>query len=165
LKVKKFITVVNRSLGGFSYLVRNPNFTTNTIDIETNDYIIGAIDYRKTALLREQQNSDNANKVVCKEIRRDYDTVENRLLAIVLFSIMIYCDKYLSLNSQLVLTIDKFDPTIKQLRSIREAVATLLSSKRIKEILSTAISSSTEVDNLFNLMIRRIQLGKTLHIL
>jgi 5-methylcytosine-specific restriction endonuclease McrBC regulatory subunit McrC len=70
---------------------------------------------------------------------------------------MIYCDKYLSLDS-LVLTKDKFDPTIKQLRSIRETVATLLSSKRIKEILSTAISSSAEVDNLFDLMLRRIQI-------
>jgi len=160
LKVKNFVAVVNQSLDGFSYLIRNPNFITSTIEVERNDYIIGAIDFRKTALLRQQTNSDKANTVVCKEIRRCYDTVENRLLAIVLFSIMIYCDKYLSLDP-LVLTKDKFDPTIEQLKFIREGVATLLSSKRIKEILSNAILSSNEADNLFNLMLRRIQLGKT----
>ena len=26
LKVKNFVTVVNQSFGGFSYLIRNPNF-------------------------------------------------------------------------------------------------------------------------------------------
>ena len=73
---------------------------------------------------------------------------------------MIYCDKYLSLDS-LVLTRDKFDATIEQLRSIRGSVDTLLSSKKIKEIFSTAILSSSEIDNLLNMMLRRIQLGKT----
>jgi hypothetical protein len=160
LKVKNFVTVVNQSFDGFSYLARNPNFLSEVIEVEGNDHVTGMIDYRKTALLRQQTNSDYKNGIVCKEIRRSYDTVENRLLAIILFSMMIYCDKYLSLDS-LVLTKERFDPTLKELRMIRERLVALLSSKRIKEILSRTTISSTEVGNLFNLMLRRIQLGKT----
>ena len=53
-------------------------FITSTTDVERNDYI-GAIDYRKTALLRQQTNSNNANRVGSREIGRGYYTVENRL--------------------------------------------------------------------------------------
>ena len=160
LKVKNFVTVVNQSFGGFSYLTRNPNFFSNIVEVEGTDHVTGVIDYRKTALLRQQTNSDNTNRIVCKEIQRSYDTIENRLLVIILFSIMIYCDKYLSLDS-LVLTKERFDPTLEELKSIRERVASLLSSKRIKEILSRTTISPTEIGNLFSLMLRRIQLGKT----
>ena len=53
-----------------SYRIRNPNFITTTAEVDRNDYFIVTIDFRGTALLRKEINSDNANKVVCKEIQR-----------------------------------------------------------------------------------------------
>jgi hypothetical protein len=129
-------------------------------EVERNDHISGAIDYGKTALIRREQNSDNLKKVVCKEIQRSYHTPENTLLAIILFSIMVYCDRYISLTS-LVLSKEKFDPTIRELELIRERVGSLLSSKRIKEIISAAELSLTNINNLFNMMLKRIQLERT----
>jgi len=54
---------------GISYRIRNPNFITTTAEVDGNDYIIGTIDFRETALLRQQINSDNADKVVCLRLQ------------------------------------------------------------------------------------------------
>jgi hypothetical protein len=48
-------------MGGIASLVGS--------EVDGNDYIIGTIDFREIALLRQQITSDNANKVVCLRLQ------------------------------------------------------------------------------------------------
>jgi hypothetical protein len=97
---------------------------------------------------------------VCSEIHRTFETPENRLLALILFSIVSYCDKYLKLSG-LIESIKRIDPTLRELHCIRSYISNLLSIKAIKEILRPAIQSTIDNDKLFHLMLTRIRLGRT----
>jgi hypothetical protein len=98
-----------------TYLSRNLSFENTTREVERDDRIMGAVNYRKTVVLRKQR--PNSGIAVCTEIHRRNETPENLLLALVLFSIMLYCDKYLKLSG-LIEWIDRIDPTIRELQSI-----------------------------------------------
>lgn len=158
LEVKRFSSLVGSHMRALTYLSRNLSFKNITREVERNDRIMGAVNYRKTALLRKQSLT-NSRIAVCTEIHRSNDTPENLLLALVLFSIMLYCDKYLKLSG-LIEWIERIDPTIRELQSIRSHTSILLSVKAIREILPLAIDSIAEIDRLLHLMLRRIQQGK-----
>jgi hypothetical protein len=103
---------------------------------------MGAVNYGKTIALR-RRNPTLSNSVICSEIHRSYDTPENRLLALILFSITMYCDKYLRLEKDLIETNNRrIDSTIKELQKIRAYVSSLLSIKIIRQILPFAIRRS-----------------------
>jgi hypothetical protein len=160
LKVKRFISLVQDHLGALTYLARNPSFMNITKDVERDDRIMGAVNYKKTTLLRHR-GLTYANKVICSEIHRSYDTPENRLLALILFAIMTYCDKYISIEGLVESIEEQINPTIEELQYIRRYVAILLSVKSIKQILPMAIDSRNDLDSLFDSMLKRIRLGKT----
>jgi hypothetical protein len=132
--------------------------------VDRNDRIMGAVNYGKTIALRQRSRA-NSNSVVCSEIHRSYDTPESRLLALILFSITMYCDKYLRFEEDLRVdeetTVRRFDPTIEELRRIRSYISTLLSIRTIRQVLPMAIKSVNDLDYLFNWMLKRIQQGKT----
>jgi hypothetical protein len=158
LKVKRFTTLVRDHMHALTYLSRNLSSENITREVERTDRIMGAVNYRKTAILRKQSLT-KSRIAVCTEIHRSKETPENILLVLVLFSIMSYCDKYIKLSG-LVEWIGQIDPTIRELQSIRAYTSILLSVKAIKEILPSAIESIAEIDKLFHLMLTRIQQGK-----
>ena len=158
LEVKRFTSLVGNHMHALTYLSRNLSFENTTREVERNDRIMGAVNYRKTALLRKQRLT-NSGIAVCTEIHRHNETPENLLLALVLFSIILYCDKYLKLSG-LIEWVKRIDPTIRELQSIRSYTSNLLSGKAIKEILPLATESIAETDKLFHLMLKRIQRGK-----
>lgn len=160
LEVKRFTSLISNHLHALTYLARNPSFENITEEVERNDRIMGAINYGKTISLRKRNPSSNI--IVCSEIHRSYDTPENRLLVLILFSIMMYCNKYLRLEGDLVETTNRrFDPTIEELQRIRSYVSTLVSIRTIRQILPLAIESADGLDDLFNKMLKRIEQGKT----
>ncbi|MEO9296020.1 MAG: hypothetical protein ABI347_10550 [Nitrososphaera sp.] len=158
IEMKRFISLVQHHLPALTYLARHISFTNVTRDVVRSDRVMGSIDYAKTMKLKQQIPSGK-NRVVCLEIARSYDTPENVLLAMILFSIMIYCDKCLSLEA-LVESRDKLNPTIRELRTIRSYVSNLLSVKGIKNLVPNAIDSLENVDHLFEDLRKRILLGR-----
>ena len=59
----------------------------------------------------------NTNYIMCSEIFRNYQVSENILLAMTLFAISTYCDKYIKLEG--LLESERFDIAIKELKAIR----------------------------------------------
>ena len=97
LEVHRFVALVKKHMSALIHLVRNSSFTNVTREIEREDRIMGAINYKQTMQIR-QRDLQNRNKVVCTELLRRHNTPENMLLAQILFSISIYCDKYISMR-------------------------------------------------------------------
>ncbi len=158
LEVKRFTSLVRNHMHALTYLSRNLSFENITREVERNDTIMGALNYSKT-VLRRKQNLNDSGIVVCSEIHRSNETPENMLLALVLFSIILYCDKYLKLSG-LIESINRIDPTIRELQSIRSYTSNLLTAKAIKQILPLAVESIAEIDKLFRLMLTRIHREK-----
>jgi len=152
--------LVKKHIPALNYLVRNPSFIPLTKEVERDDRIMGAINYKKTTQLR-QRELQNRNKVVCLEIIRRQNTPENLLLAQIVFSIAMYCDKYISMEG-LVESRDKILPTINNLITIRNYASQLLSTKWIKDILPEAIGLLHNSDKLFEALMIRIRLNKIL---
>jgi hypothetical protein len=122
---------------------------------------MGSVNYSRTSELRLRNINYAKNEaVVCSEISRSYNTPENKLLALILFSIMMYCDKCLTME-RMVLSSDQIYPTINKLQVIRSQIAMLLSERSIKQILPISLESINNINNLFGLMIKRIQSGRT----
>ena len=111
LEVKRFTSLVNKHLPIFNYLVRHPSFENLTRSVERGDRIMGALDYGKTLIHRQMHN---INSVICSEIFRNYQVSENILLAMTLFAISTYCDKYIKLEG--LVESERFDITIKECR-------------------------------------------------
>ena len=158
LGVKRFTSLVHSHLPVLSYLVRNPSFENISSVVERNDRIMGAIDYGRTHSYR--QRYPNSNTVICQEIQRNYVVPENVLLAMTLFAILTFCDKYIQLY-RLVETFSRINPTIKELQSIRSYVTVLLSKRFIRQILPYVLESRNRVDELLIEVLRRIEQNKT----
>jgi hypothetical protein len=158
LEVHRFTALVKKHIPALNYLVRNPSFIPLTKEVERDDRIMGAINYKKTTQLR-QRELQNRNKVVCLEIIRRQNTPENLLLAQIVFSIAMYCDKYISMEG-LVESQDNILPTINNLITIRNYASQLLSTKWIKDILPEAIGLLHNSDKLFEALMIRIRLNK-----
>lgn len=160
LEVKRFISLINHHLAALTYLSRNPSFENLTQDVGRSDRVMGAINYGKT-IEHRIRNYTGENTVFCSEVIRSYNTPENMILAIVLFSIMMYCDKYLKLSQELIRTINsRFDPTIEELQKIRTFVTNLLSVRSIRQLLPQSLDTANDLDFLLTKMRIRIQQGK-----
>jgi hypothetical protein len=160
LEVKRFISLVRNHLDVLTYLSRNLSFENVTQDTTRKDRIMGAINYGKTSKYR-QRNLIDSSIVFCYEVSRSYDTPENRILVMILFAILTYCDRYLKLKEKLIETSNmRFDPTIEELQKIRSYISNLLSKIKIKQILLYSMDPAYSLDILFTKMYDRINQGK-----
>lgn len=155
LEVKRFVDLVSRHLPALTYLVRNPINESLPKEVERSDRLMGSISYSSTTRLR-QRTPGSSSSVICLEIHRSFDTPENRILALILLSIANYCDKYTYLEG-LVESRNRIEPTIEDLKKIRVHVTSLLSSKAIRQVLPTAISSTEQIDQIFIAISKRIR--------
>ncbi|MEM3007881.1 MAG: hypothetical protein QXY15_07500 [Candidatus Nitrosotenuis sp.] len=155
LEVKRFVELVSRHLPALTYLVRNPINESLPKEVERSDRIMGSISYSSTARLRQRTPQSSSN-VVCLEIHRSFDTPENRILALILLSIANYCDKYTYLEG-LAESRNQIEPTVEDLKKIRVYVTSLLSSKAIRQVLTAAVSSIDQIDQLFVILSKRIR--------
>jgi hypothetical protein len=158
LEIKRFVSLVRQQLPILTHLAQNPTFQNEVRESVRNDRIMGSINYLKTSRLRQSSN-EYKKSVVCQEILRNYNAPENILLTLILFSILIYCDKSLALDA-LVESANKLNPTMTQLKTIRHHISSLLAMKIIRDILPKAIDSLSQVDELFGIMKNRIERGK-----
>lgn len=94
MEVKRFVALVKQHMEALTYLTRRMQFVNTIQEREREDRIMGAISYSKTIKLR-QRDLLSKDKAICLEIHKSFDTPENRLLALVLSSIVAYCNKYL----------------------------------------------------------------------
>ncbi len=158
LERKRFVSLVNASLPALSYLARNMTATSDVVSSERSDFVIGAIDYRATLLLR-QRDPTAKDRVIVDEIRRDFNTPENQILALTLLAILLYSTK--AIESELAGR-GEGDPglVVHELEGIRGATREFLRSKRIKEILPMALGSGENLGRLFEKLRERIATGR-----
>jgi hypothetical protein len=158
-EIKRFISLVRSSLPLLTHLTRNPTSITVIDEVERQDRIMGSMNIQKT-ILANKHNLRETKTVICNEIHRTVNSPENQILACILFSISLYCDRYISkaglLNSGTYLD----SPTLNNLSSVRNHVIKLLSSNIIKCSLPYAITNTSNIETLFRSMIDRIFLGK-----
>jgi hypothetical protein len=158
-EIKRFLSLVRASLPVLTYLTRNPTSITVINEIERQDRIMGSTNIQKTILVN-RQISRKSKSVVCNEIHRTINSPENQILADILLSIILYCDRYISRSGFLNSGAHLDNPTLDYLKSIRNYAISLLSSNTMKRTLPYAIDSISNFDILFRSMIDRIYLGK-----
>jgi hypothetical protein len=159
MEVKRFVALVKQHMEALTYLTRKIQFVNTIQERERKDRIMGAINYGKTVQLRQREALNN-DKVICLEIHRSFDTPENRLLALVLSSIVAYCDKYLVKNGELESGTRIGVSTLSSLRLIKRYTVNLLATRSIKQIVPYSIGSMQDYHSLFKLMMNRIYQGK-----
>ena len=158
-EVKRFIALVRSSFPMLTYLTRNPTSLTQIDVIERKDRIMGSINIQKTHLLN-RLNFSQDKKVVCNEIHKTMDSPENHVLADILFSIVLYCNRHISNSGYLKSGARLGLLTIQNLSSIKNYATSLLSSNTMKRTLPQALSNISSFDVLFRDMISRVYLGK-----
>jgi hypothetical protein len=158
LEVHRFVSLVKKNLSALEYLIRNPSFFTMISPVERSDRIMGSIDYGRTRQMRMRESAGKKT-VACLEIQKSHYTPENILLTQILFSIVLYCDKYIAFEG-LVESRDKINPTIDSLKAIRNYVSVLLSKKFLRDVLPIAVSKRARSDELFETMLSRIKAGR-----
>jgi hypothetical protein len=157
-EVKRFIALVTDSFPILTYLTRNPTSLTEINEVYRRDRIMGSINIQKTLMVNRHSSQDKT--VVCNEIHKTMISPENQILADILFSIILYCDRYIS-SSGLLYSGARLDVnTVRKLGSIRNYATSLLSSNTMKRTLPYALSNITNFDVLFRDMLDRIYLGK-----
>ena len=159
IEIKRFLSLVRASLPMLTHLTRNPTSITVINEVERQDRIMGSTNIQKT-ILANRHNLRESKIVVCNEIHRTINSPENQILAQILFSIILYCDRYISRSGFLSSGTQLDNPTFNNLSSIRNYAISLLSSNTMKRSLPYAIASISNFDNLFRNMIDRIYLGK-----
>ncbi len=158
-EIKRFIYLVKASSPLLRYLTRNPTSITKIEPVIRSDRVMGSINIQKT--LAVNRHRLNLSKVVCNEIHKTLDTPENFILAQILFSILVCCNRYISRSGILSSGGHLSNTSLDDLNSIRSYTINLLSTNAIKRLLPTAIDNINNFENLFKLMIDRIYLGKT----
>jgi hypothetical protein len=158
LQVKRFTSLIRKYLQVLSYLSTHPTFDNIIVEIKRSDRIAGSVNLRKT-ILAKQRAIQKENSLICSEIRRKYETPENLLVVIILISIISYCDKFIKL-SRLVESIRRIDPTISELRIIRNYVQVLLSKQLFRKILPIALEYRNNMTNLIEEIKTRIKQQK-----
>lgn len=159
MEVKRFVALVKQHMEALTYLTRKMQFVNTIQDREREDRIMGAISYSKTIKLR-QRDLLSKDKAICLEIHKSSDTPENRLLALVLSSIVAYCNKYLVKNGELESGNRIGRPTLDNLKLIQQYTINLLATRSIKQIMPYVGDSLQSYHSLFNLMMNRVYLGK-----
>lgn len=158
LQVKRFTSLIRKYLPVLSYLSTHHTFDNIIVETKRNDRIMGSVNLRKTILIKQREIQREKN-IICSEIKRNYETPENLLIAIILISIISYCDKFIKLN-RLVELIRRIDPTISELRIIRNYVQLLLSKQLFQKILPIALEYRNNINNLMEEIKIRIKQQK-----
>lgn len=156
-EIKRFTSLISASFCLLEYLVRNPSSLTIINEVERDDRIMGSVNIKKTMALMLLSSK---NIVVCNEIHKSMDTPESNILAQILFSIIIQCNKYLLTVGQLKSGARIDSPTLNLLASIRDRATDLLSSKSMKKVLVNAIANIENFEDLFKKVIEGIYRGK-----
>jgi hypothetical protein len=159
MELKRFIALVKQHMKALTYLTRRMQFVNTIQEREREDRIMGAINYGKTIQLRQRDALSN-DKAICSEIHKSFDTPENRLLVLVLSSIVAFCDKYLAKNGDLESGTRIDVHTLSTLQLIQQYTINLLATKSIKLILPYVLGSQQDYHNLFKLMMKRVYQGK-----
>jgi len=157
-EIKRFTSLVTASIRLLEYLVRNPSSSTVVKEVERNDRIMGSPNIQKTIAINRVYSKNTT--VVCNEIHKTMDTPENHVLAQILFSIVIQCNKYLLKGGKLDSGALIDNPTLDILSSLRDYTADLLSTNTIKSVLPNAIATLANFESIFKSMIERLYLGK-----
>ena len=158
-EIKRFIYLVKASSPLLRYLTRNPTSITKIEPVIRTDRVMGSINIQKTLAINRHRL--NLSKVVCNEIHKTLDTPENFILAQILFSILVCCNRYISKSGILSSGGHLGNISLNDLNSIRSYTINLLSTNAIKRLLPTAIDNINNFEKLFKMMIDRIYLGKT----
>jgi hypothetical protein len=167
MEVKRFVALVKQHMEALTYLTRKIQFVNTIQERERKDRIMGAINYGKTVQLRQREALNN-DKVICLEIHRSFDTPENRLLALVLSSIVAYCDKYLVKNGELESGTRIGVSTLSSLRLIKGYTVNLLATRSIKQIvpysIGSALRNSAYLRSALRIYLYEDQLSRGLHL-
>lgn len=158
-EIKRFISLVWDSSSLLRYLTRNPTSATKIEQVIRRDRVMGSINIQKTAEIN--RNRSDFKEVVCNEIHKTNHTPENLILTQILFSILIFCNKYISSAGVLSSGAHLSRTSLDDLNSIRSYTVNLLSTYAIRQLLPAAIENIGKFENLFKLMIEHICLGKS----
>jgi len=107
----------------------------------------------------KQREIQTGNSIICSEIKRNYETPENILVAIILVSILSYCDKFIKIY-ELTESLKGFDHTIYELKIIRKNVYLMLSKQLFRKILPVAIGLRNSLNTLIELISKRVKQQK-----
>lgn len=146
MEVKRFIALVGATRNQLRYMAMRLTKHNEQVKTPRSDRIMGAVSYSDTSKLRGQRPGSKA--AVLWEIRRSLDTPENKLLALVLFSIVIYCERYLPDGRlQNGKTLDS--TTLVKLAGIRSIAIELLKTPSLRNVLPAAIREGKDVKRTF----------------
>lgn len=157
-EIKRFISLVKSSSSLLRYLTRNPTSLTKVEQVIRSDRVMGSINIQKS--MANIGHRVNHTEIVCNEIHKTMDTPENFILAQILFSMLIFCNRYIFGSGILPSGAHLGKITLDDLNSIRSYTTNLLSTNVIKRLLPIAIDNIDNFDNLFRMMIDRIYLGR-----
>jgi hypothetical protein len=158
LQVKRFTALIQRYLRVLSDLSKHIRFENIVVETKRNDRIMGSINLSRTIAMK-QREFNTENSIICSEIRRNFETPENLLLTLILASIVSYCDKFIRLDG-LVESIKRIDPTISELKMVRNYTYLLLSKQLFRTILPTALESRNNITHLLEQIKTRIEQKK-----
>lgn len=159
LQVKRFTSLIQKYLPVLSYLSKHTTFDNIVIDTKRNDRIMGSINLSRTIAMK-QREFNTENSIICSEIRRNFETPENLLLILILASIISYCDKFIRLDGLVESIRRRIDPTISELKMVRNYIYLLLSKQSFKTILPTALESRNNINRLLEQIKTRIKQKK-----
>ena len=146
-EIKRFISLVKASSSLLRHLTRNPTSLTKIEQVIRSDRVMGSINIQKT--MANYGHHLNHTKVVCNEIHKSMDTPENFILTQILFSILVFCSRYIYRSGILPSGAHLGSITLDDLNSIRSYTTNLLSTNVIKHLLPKAIDNIGDFDNLF----------------
>ena len=158
LQVKRFTALIQKYLRVLSDLSKHTRFDNIVVETKRNDRIMGSINLSRTIAMK-QREFNTENSIICSEIRRNFETPENLLLTLILASIVSYCDKFIRLDG-LVESIRRIDPTISELKMVRNYTYLLLSKQLFRTILPTALESRNNINYLLEQIKTRIEQKK-----
>ena len=157
MEVKRFIALVDKSRKQLQYMASGLTKRNEQLRVSRTDRVMGAISYSDTIRVRRQNS--NSKEVVLWEIKRSFDTPSNNLLALVLISIVLYCEKYLSHDR--LQNGDIIDSqSLEKLTAIRNWANGLLKIPTLRAILPKAIERRGEVREMLAEVQRDVGLGK-----
>ena len=158
-EIKRFVTLIKESFPLFNYLIRNPSSLTITKEVQRSDRIMGSVNLQKTFAIHSRYPDQN-NTIICNEIHKTLHTPENYILAQILFSINIICNRYLSKKGSLDSGVIINETTLKNLGYVQNYTIDLLSSKLIKDILPYAISNISSYESYVEVIVQKIFQGR-----
>ena len=157
MEVKRFIALVSQTQKLLQHIATHLLKHNDQFKTIRSDRIMGAVSYSDTRRIREQR--PGSKDFVAWEMRSGFDTPANNLLALILISIVLYCEKYLPdgrLKNGGVLD----SPTIGSLERLGSWATGLLKIPRLKLLLPTAVQQRGQVKKMLKEVLENARLGK-----